>query len=779
MNTTTNDLDETFAFQAEISQLMSIIINTFYSNKSIFLRELISNSSDALDKIRYESLTNSDVLNDEPKLFINIIPDKENNILHIEDSGVGMTKADLINNLGTIAKSGTKGFMEALAGGSDMSLIGQFGVGFYSSFLVADSVSVTSKHNDDEEYTWSSNASGSFKIKQELVPTLKRGTRISLHLKEDQHEFLDIPTIKNLVKTHSEFIGYPISLMIEKEREVETPHSNDELEYCKNETCTNNSLSKDNSFCEDHSVGEAKVEEVSNESEAKVEVEATKAEVEAEEVSTEAEAKEEVAEVEGLVDEDEEEIDKPTEIEKYSELEQLNTIKPIWTRDKDSITNEEYGNFYKGLSGDWEEHLAVKHFKAEGQIEFKGLLYIPKRANLEMFNKTKQNNMKLYVRRVFITDNCTEIVPEWLSFIKGIIDSNDLPLNISREMLQQSRIMKVIKKNIVKRAIELFYEVSEDEAKYTTFYDQFSRNIKLGVHEDSINRSKLTKLLRYNVSNSDTMISLDNYSINMPENQKEIYYITGESLDSVKKSSFVEGIVKKGYDVLLMTEPIDEYVLQQLTEYDGKKLVSITKEGFQLPETDEEQKKFEELKNTYGETCTKIQELLKDRCEKVVISNRLTDSPCCILTGQYGWSANMERIMKAQSLGDKTSMQYMVSKKTLEINPNHKIVKELKTKLALDDETSIKININIVNLMYETALIDSGFTLENSGAFAARIYNILEMGLGVEPDKDDDANEELVVDECHTLVPELEEPVTNGSVEVDKDVDDDEMEQVD
>ena len=705
---------ETFAFQAEISQLMSLIINTFYSNKSIFLRELISNSSDALDKIRYESLTNKEALSNESSLHINIIPDKENNMLHIEDSGVGMTKADLINNLGTIAKSGTKGFMEALSGGADMSLIGQFGVGFYSAFLVADSVSVTSKHNDDEQYTWTSNAGGSFNITHDNELTIKRGTRISLHLKEDQHEFLDIQTIKDLVKTHSEFINYPISLMVEKEREVEEVEEPDKTDEVDESEKT-----------------DGKIEEVD----------------ESEKVD---------------------ETEKPKKMEKYNELEQLNKNKPIWTRDKETITDEEYATFYKGISGDWEEHLAVKHFKAEGQIEFKAILYVPKRAQVEMFNKGKKDNMKLYVRRVFITDKCEELIPEWLSFLKGIVDSEDLPLNISREMLQQSRVMKVIRKNIVKRAIELFEELSEDDAKYSTFYEQFSKNIKLGIHEDSVNRTKLSKLLRYNSTNSDTMISLDTYITNMPENQQEIYYITGESLDSLKQSSFVQGITNKGFEVLMMNEPIDEYTLQQLTEYDGKKMVSITKDGFQLPETDEDKKSFEELKVEYKDTCSEIQNILKDRCEKVVLSNRLTETPCCIVTGQFGWSANMERIMKAQALGDNSSMQYMMSKKTLEINPHHIIVKELKNKLELKDETSNKININIVNLMYDTALIDSGFTLEHNSIFAGRIYNMLEMGLGVDEPKLNENNNE---GELATELPELEQ--------VSGIKNDDEMENVD
>ena len=717
---------ETFSFQAEISQLMSLIINTFYSNKNIFLRELISNSSDALDKIRYEGITNSNALSTEPKLHINIIPDKENNILHIEDTGIGMTKVDLVNNLGTIAKSGTKGFMEALSSGADVSLIGQFGVGFYSAFLVADTVSVTSKHNDDIQYTWTSNANGSFTITEDNISDLTRGTRISLHLKEDQKEYLETQTIKDIIKTHSEFINYPISLMVEKEREVEESTMEDvednkaEVANMEDDNCNNE--------VEEPNAGEGMIEEIDESMES----------------------------VDDLSKEDE----TSKKMETYNELEQLNTNKPIWTRNKEDITKDEYGTFYKGISGDWEEHLAVKHFKAEGQIEFKAILYIPKKAPMDIFNNKNKQNLKLYVRRVFITDKCEELIPDWLNFMKGLVDSEDLPLNISREMLQQSRIMKVIRKNIVKKSIELFEELAENDDNYTKFYSQFSKNIKLGVHEDSSNRTKLAKLLRYNSSKTYSLTSLDDYITNMPEIQESIYYITGESLESVKQSSFLEGITKKGYEVLFMTEPIDEYVLQQLSEYDGKKLMSITKEGFQLPETEDETKTFEELKTEYEPVCKKIQEVLKDRCEKVGLSNRLTDSPCCIVTGQFGWSSNMERIMKAQTLGDNSSMGYMLSKKNLEINPLHPIIKELKTKLLDEDELVQKININILNLMYDTALIEGGFSLEHSKIFSQRIYNMVQIGLGIESNNSEQTSE-LNNDTLKEPIEETDEEMEN------------------
>ena len=387
---------------------------------------------------------------------------------------------------------------------------------------------------------------------------------------------------------------------------------------------------------------------------------------------------------------------------------------------------------------------------------------------MDMLNQKKKNNLKLYVRRVFITDKCDEIMPEWLSFLKGIIDSEDLPLNISREMLQQSRIIRVIKKNIIKRSIELFNELSEDEDKYKIFYEQFSKNIKIGLHEDSSNKDKLAKLLRFHSSNSEDMISLDNYINNMDKKQSDIFYMTGESLNYVKNSSYVKGLVSKGYNVLFMTEPIDEYVLQKLTEYDGKKLLSITKSDFKLPESDDEKKTFDELKLEYKDTCDKILSILKDTCENVVLSNRLIDSPCCIVTDNYGWSANMERIMKAQTMGDKNAMQYMRSKKILEINPNHIVIKGLKNNFELQDESNKLVNNNIVNLMFETSLIDSGFTLENPNNFVNRIYNMLEMGLDVDKETSDT---------------ELKEPEVEDNTNLEKKEDEaeveDEMENVD
>ncbi|XP_074263742.1 endoplasmin homolog [Silene latifolia] len=732
---------EKFEFQAEVSRLMDIIINSLYSNKDIFLRELISNASDALDKIRFLALTDKGVLGegDQAKLEILIKLDKEKKILSIRDKGIGMTKEDLIKNLGTIAKSGTSAFVEKMQTSGDLNLIGQFGVGFYSVYLVADYVEVISKHNDDKQYVWESKADGAFAISEDTEnEPLGRGTEIRLHLREEAGEYLEEAKLKDLVKKYSEFINFPISLWATKEVEKEVPADDDE------------------------SSDEDETPETSEE---------------------ESEEKEE----------DEEAEKKPktkTIKETTSEWELLNDVKAIWLRSPKEVTEEEYTKFYHSLAKDFSEEkpLAWSHFNAEGDVEFKAVLFVPPKAPHDLYESYYNNNkanVKLYVRRVFISDEFDELLPKYLNFLMGIVDSDTLPLNVSREMLQQHSSLKTIKKKLIRKALDMIRKIAEEDpeesddkekkdvekssdddekkGKYAKFWNEFGKSIKLGIIEDAANRNRLSKLLRFETSKSDgKLTSLDKYIARMKSGQKDIFYITGTSKEQLENSPFLERLTKKGYEVIFFTDPVDEYLMQYLMDYEDKKFQNVSKEGLKLGKDS----KDKELKENFKElTKWWKNSLATEKVDDVKISNRLADTPCVVVTSKFGWSANMERIMQSQTLSDANKQAYMRGKRVLEINPRHPIIKELRERVTTDPEDeSVK---QTAKLMYQTALFESGFLLDDPKDFASRVYDSVKSSLNIS--RDVAVEEEDDTEEPETETETKEESSTNAEDEGIKD----------
>ena len=731
-------------FQAEVSRLMDIIINSLYSNKDIFLRELISNGSDSLDKIRFLSLTDESVLGsgEEANLDIRIKVDKENGVLSIRDRGVGMTKAELKENLGTIAKSGTSAFLEQMQKGGDMNLIGQFGVGFYSVYLVADFVEVRSKHNsEDKQWIWESKADGAFAISEDEGEPLGRGVEINIYLKEEAQEYLEEDKLKELVEKYSEFINFPIYLWNSEEVEEDVPLSDEEL------------------------------------AEQAAKAEGEEDEEDLEETDEDDESEENDEDDDEVEDEDEEELPQTKTVKKTVwDWKSVNDNKAIWLRSSTEVEDDEYTKFYKALSKDDKEPLSYTHFKAEGDVEFKSILFIPEKPPSDLFDNyyNKAAALKLYVRRVFISDEFDELLPKYLSFIKGIVDSDTLPLNVSRETLQQHTSLKTIKKKLVRKALDMIRKLAEEgqdddddeaavaaadsadeeETKYDKFWKNYGKAIKLGIIEDASNRTRLAKLMRFYTSKSPTkLVSLEQYVERMKPGQKSIYYLAGESREALEKSPFLEKLLHKDLEVIYFTDPIDEYTMQNLTEFDDFKFSNASKEDLKFGDDTEAAKaRLKKVKEEFKDFIKWWKEILpSEDVEAVKISNRLVTTPCSVVTSKYGWSANMERIMKAQALSDDGRMAYMRGRKTLEINPGHPIIKTLKEKSEddADDEGTKRTAL----IMYETALLESGFMFEEPKGFAGRLFDMVRRDLGVEADAeveepDVDAEPEAAAEEA-------------------------------
>ncbi|XP_074127520.1 endoplasmin isoform X1 [Sminthopsis crassicaudata] len=708
---------EKFAFQAEVNRMMKLIINSLYKNKEIFLRELISNASDALDKIRLISLTDENALSGNEELTVKIKCDKEKNLLHVTDTGVGMTREELVKNLGTIAKSGTSEFLNKMTeaqrdGQSTSELIGQFGVGFYSAFLVADRVIVTSKHNNDSQHIWESDSNEFSVIADPRGDTLGRGTTITLALKEEASDYLELDTIKNLVKKYSQFINFPIYLWSSKTETVEEP------------------------------------------------IEEEEAAKEKDEVDDEA-----------AVEDEEEKKPKTKKVEKTVwDWELMNDIKPIWQRPSKEVEEDEYKAFYKSFSKESDDPMTFIHFTAEGEVTFKSILFVPTSAPRGLFDEygsKKSDYIKLYVRRVFITDDFHDMMPKYLNFIKGVVDSDDLPLNVSRETLQQHKLLKVIRKKLVRKTLDMIKKIAEE--KYNkTFWKEFGTNMKLGVIEDHSNRTRLAKLLRFQSSfHESDLTSLDQYVERMKEKQDKIYFMAGASRKEAESSPFVERLLKKGYEVIYLTEPVDEYCIQALPEFDGKRFQNVAKEGVKFDESEKTKENRAAVEKEYEPLLEWMKDkALKDKIEKAVISQRLTESPCALVASQYGWSGNMERIMKAQAYQtgmDISANYYASQKKTLEINPRHPLIKDMLRRVKEDEEDKTVLDLAVV--LFETATLRSGYLLPNTKEYGDRIERMLRLSLNIDPDAkveeepEEDLEDDTTEDTSEDSKPEDEEEV--------------------
>lgn len=726
---------EKYNFNTDVTRLMDIIINSLYTHKEVFIRELISNASDACDKARFLAVQNPDFLGEKKDLEIRVEADSQAKTLSITDTGIGMTKNDLVKNLGTIAKSGTTSFIEAISKGNSLNLIGQFGVGFYSTYLVSNKVVVTSKNHDDEQHVWVSTAGSYFTVsKDPRGDTLVRGSRVTLYLKEDALDFAEENIVKKNIKKYSEFINYPIYVRVNK------------------------------TYTREEEIPEEPVPETP---------------VNATETTEATEEKKDDLEV---TDEKKEEEKQPEEKKKKTrtvtewkfEWELINENKPLWLREKKDITKEEYYKFYKSLTKDNEEPHSYEHGKVEGEVNFKYIIYVPSKKPTDLFENYygKNSALKLYVRRVLVNEQFEELMPRYMNFIKGVVDSDDLPLNVSREQLQQHKMIKVMSRSLVKKAIQMLIKMSvekesdddddeedDDEeekenkseekkeedkkddkktvSKYNKFWENFGKNIKLGVIEDVPNRSKLAKLLRfYTTKNPKELISLDDYIKNMKPKQDSIYYIAGEDKEVLFKSPLIQKLIQRDIEVILLEDPIDEFCIQNLTEYEKKKLKNVSKGDLKLWDEDDEElskKKEKKIKEEFTSLLAWWKKILGDKVEKIEVSKRLVDTPCIVVSSEHGYSASMERIQKAQAFNnqDKASATYLYGRKTLEINSSHPAIKALREKVLSFEIPPTEVE-DTAKLLFEAALLESGYTLPDPHEFASRMDRVLKYNLDLD-----------------------------------------------
>lgn len=740
---------ETFEFQSDISSLLNLIINTFYSNKEIAIRELLANSSDALNKFTNYCIVHKPS-NVDHDLAIKIIPDKDTQSIYIVDNGIGMCKSDLKNYLGTIAKSNTKEFLEKF---KNNDVIGQFGVGFYSSFLIADKVSVITKHHDDGFYKWESTASGGYTITA-LEPdegtnsikihdeyTLKQGTVIRCHLKDTCKEFLSESRIKNIVKTHATYIVSPIYLLTERiqTREVDDTDGAADVDGADDGAAADGADDADGADGADDADDAAKAE-------SKTDVEKMEeGDIVIEDISDEKVVEEEAKETK---------IEKPkkTITETIYEYVLLNDQKPIWCRRAEDVSLDDVHNLYKSFSASNQTPYSYKLIKGEGQVQYNGLLFLPKKLTNNVFERgVRQNNIKLYVRKIFVSDNSADLCPEWLHFVTGIIDTIDLPLNISREMLQENKVVRILRKAIVKKSIDMLRGCMNDMKTYRQIYRTYQKNFKLGVYEEAGDRERVADLLMYPSMHNpsmDRMITYDDYITNMPDEQKEIYYLTGEDIKVMQASPFLERFKEKGYDVLFYNDPIDEYIMQRLPRYKDKKLVCITKGDLEFSGDDKEVLK--KVQEEYKPFCDHIKKLYAASFTEVKVSNRIKSTPCVVSAPEYGFTSNMERIVKSQTLGADTSHTYsMMNKRLLEINPEHSLVKRLNS-MYNDEKLSSQCN-DLLDIMINGALLHSGYNVLQPAQFSEKLMKIVLAGLDIDDDADVDADVDADANTCANI----------------------------